>query len=122
MATSDNNGFFLFFNVKASLKDTETLFNALEWRLATLRAQQSRAAATAACSLPDADSSTTFPAVTHNEDGTSSPKRRALPVEPDEPGDETKKKRSEWHNNKKGYNVDSAAHVNLCNPYLCRVS
>ena len=67
--------------------------------MATLRAQQSRAAATAAaaCSvpLPDADSSTIIPTVTHNEDGTSSPKRRALPVEPDEPGDETKKKRSE---------------------------
>nr|CAG4637051.1 EOG090X078K [Ceriodaphnia reticulata]SVE72970.1 EOG090X078K [Ceriodaphnia reticulata] len=85
------------FLLMASLKDTETLFNALEWRLATLRAQQSRAAATAAaaCSLPDADVSTTFPTATHNEDGTSSPKRRALPTEPDEPGDETKKKRSE---------------------------
>ncbi|XP_057372554.1 ran-binding protein 3-like isoform X2 [Daphnia carinata] len=82
------------FLLMASLKDTETLFNALEWRLATLRAHQSRAAA-AASSIPDADSSPAFSAVPHNEDGTSSPKRRALPVEPDEPGDETKKKRSE---------------------------
>nr|SVE73591.1 EOG090X078K [Daphnia atkinsoni] len=81
------------FLLMASLKDTETLFNALEWRLATLRAHQSRAAATAS-SIPDLDS-TAFPALPHNEDGASSPKRRALPVEPEELGDETKKKRSE---------------------------
>jgi hypothetical protein len=74
------------------------LFNALEWRLATLRAHQSRvataaaAAAAAASSIPD--SATAYPAVPHNEDGTSSPKRRALSVE-EELGDETKKKRSE---------------------------
>ncbi|XP_046653011.1 ran-binding protein 3-like isoform X2 [Daphnia pulicaria] len=86
------------FLLMASLKDTETLFNALEWRLATLRAHQSRvataaaAAAAAASSIPD--SATAYPAVPHNEDGTSSPKRRALSVE-EELGDETKKKRSE---------------------------
>nr|SVE70458.1 EOG090X078K [Daphnia similis]SVE71082.1 EOG090X078K [Daphnia similis]SVE71713.1 EOG090X078K [Daphnia similis]SVE72343.1 EOG090X078K [Daphnia similis] len=82
------------FLLMASLKDTETLFNALEWRLATLRAHQSRVAATSS-SIPDVDSSAAFPAVPHNEDGTSSPKRRALPVESEELGDETKKKRSE---------------------------
>lgn len=82
---------------QASLKDTETLFNALEWRLATLRAHQSRAAATAS-SIPDVDSSAALPAVPHNEDSASSPKRRALPVESEELGDETKKKRSEWQN------------------------
>nr|SVE76419.1 EOG090X078K [Daphnia longispina] len=82
------------FLLMASLKDTETLFNALEWRLATLRAHQSRAATAAASSISDLDSATTYPAVPHNEDGTSSPKRRALPVD-EELGDETKKKRSE---------------------------
>nr|SVE82524.1 EOG090X078K [Daphnia magna] len=82
------------FLLMASLKDTETLFNALEWRLATLRAHQSRAAATAS-SIPDVDSSAALPAVPHNEDSASSPKRRALPVESEELGDETKKKRSE---------------------------
>jgi len=65
----------------------------LEWRLATLRAHQSRAAtAAAASSIPD--SATAYPAVPHNEDGSSSPKRRALPIE-EALGDETKKKRSE---------------------------
>lgn len=83
--------------MQASLKDTETLFNALEWRLATLRSQQSRvaAAAAAASSIPESESSTSFPTVSHNEDGTSSPKRRAVPAEPEDPIDETKKKRSE---------------------------
>nr|SVE75159.1 EOG090X078K [Daphnia dolichocephala] len=82
------------FLLMASLKDTETLFNALEWRLATLRAHQSRAAV-ATSSPPDLESSTAFPAAPHNEDGSSSPKRRALPAEAEELGDESKKKRSE---------------------------
>lgn len=88
--------------LQASLKDTETLFNALEWRLATLRAQQSRvaaaataAAAAAASSIPEAES--TLPTASHNEEGNgSSPKRRAVPADvEEEPIDETKKKRSE---------------------------
>nr|CAG4649373.1 EOG090X078K [Scapholeberis mucronata]SVE93652.1 EOG090X078K [Scapholeberis mucronata] len=92
------------FLLMASLKDTETLFNALEWRLATLRAQQSRvvaaaaataAAAAAASSIPEAES--TLPTASHNEEGNgSSPKRRAVPADvEEEPIDETKKKRSE---------------------------
>lgn len=87
----------MLIQLQASLKDTETLFNALEWRLATLRAQQSRATAAAAAvsSIQESDSSTSFPTESHNEDGTSSPKRRAIPAELEEPIDETKKKRSE---------------------------
>nr|CAG4641736.1 EOG090X078K [Eurycercus lamellatus] len=88
------------FLLMASLKDTETLFNALEWRLAPLRAQQSRAAAIPAVasssvsSLTECASSASGESVedVHEVCSTASPKRRS--TDPEEP-DEAKKKRSE---------------------------
>ena len=85
--------------MQASLKDTETLFNALEWRLATLRAQQSRAAVSASvaaesASLPSACSpSSDHGGLEANNASSISPKRRS--TDPDEEPEEAKKKRSE---------------------------
>jgi len=74
------------FLLMASLKDTETLYNALEWRLATLRANQARANPNPCDELS--------PNVNLNEgyEGESSPKRRSV-SEVEE--SEEKKKRSE---------------------------
>lgn len=86
------------------MKDTETLFNALEWRLATLRAQQSRVAAiTASSSATSSDQTSSSSSgdrdVVGDEDvgevitNSTSSKRTA----DDDLGDpdEAKKKRSE---------------------------
>jgi len=95
------------FLLMASLKDTETLFNALEWRLATVRTQQSRANSSGT-NLPSspglAAAAAACPEDVDSELSASSPKRRSLSVsspsapaaasDPDEP-DEAKKKRSE---------------------------
>lgn len=76
------------FLVMASLKDTDLLYNALEWRLATLRAQQSRSPSGHKSDSPGAS-------LTPEDDtsGPSLPKRRS--IEQDESGEEAKKKRSE---------------------------
>nr|CAG4647943.1 EOG090X078K [Moina brachiata]SVE93043.1 EOG090X078K [Moina brachiata] len=76
------------FLVMASLKDTDLLYNALEWRLATLRAQQSRSPSSNKSESPGAS-------LTLEEEGrgASLPKRRS--IEQEESGDEAKKKRSE---------------------------
>jgi len=74
------------FLLMASLKDTETLYNALEWRLATLRANQARANPSDETS-PNADAE-------EAESCPSSPKRRST-SEPEECAEEKKKQRSE---------------------------
>ena len=71
---------------QASLKDTETLYNALEWRLATLKANQARANPPDETS-PNADAE-------EAESCPSSPKRRSV-SEPEECAEERKKQRSE---------------------------
>nr|CAG4648680.1 EOG090X078K [Polyphemus pediculus] len=74
------------FLLMASLKDTETLFNALEWRLATLRTQPPAARANPC--------DETSPTLTEAETtGASSPKRRSLSEA--DPDDANKKKRSD---------------------------
>lgn len=91
---------FVLLIIQASLKDTETLFNALEWRLATLRAQQNRAAVLATASATaslDPTSSSTDGITEENEStsgSTSSTAKRTAEGDIGEP-DEAKKKRSE---------------------------
>nr|CAG4644832.1 EOG090X078K [Leptodora kindtii] len=74
------------FLLMASLKDTETLFNALEWRLATVKSNQSRAnyCSTTTSSLTDRDEA--------SQRSTSPQQRRC---DTPEAADEGKKKRCE---------------------------
>lgn len=98
------------FLLMASLKDTETLFNALEWRLATVRAHHARtsgsasssssAAAVAAAAAAAAATNAGVPSpsgacLDGDSDQPSSPKRRSLSPSDAEESDEAKKKRSE---------------------------
>ena len=73
--------------LQASLKDTETLFNALEWRLATIRAHQTRVNGSSSAAASSSSEA--------GEPTVSSPKR-SFPAEAgDETDDASKKRRSE---------------------------